>query len=110
MKLLAGKEADYQNWKAKNTDGYGAGIFRYAENWARLMEKEMGGGKDVVDIADRTSHEADTEGITGYMAAVSILSQCWEHGEKLKVRHNKKYDYDGKGVVNPAILTVKAKQ
>jgi len=72
------------------------------------MEKEMADGKDVIDIADRTSHEADTEGITEFMygAAVSILSSCWAHGEKLRVWHNKKYNHEGAGVVNPAILTV----
>jgi len=40
MRLLEGKETEYQNWKAENTDGYSAAIFRYAENWADLMEKE----------------------------------------------------------------------
>ena len=112
MKLLEGKEADYQSWKAKNSDGYGMGIFRYAENWADLMEKEMTDGKDVADIADRTSREADTEGITGFMygAAVSILSSCWVHGEKLRVWHNKQYNHEGEGVVNPALLTLSAKE
>lgn len=53
-------------------------------------------------------HEADTEGITGYMygCAVSILSQCWKYGEYLRKWHNKEYNYDGDGVVNPAILTI----
>ena len=108
MRVLEGKETEYQNGKAKNKDFYGAGIFRYAENWADLMEKEMADGKDIIDIADRTSHEADTEGITGFMygAAVAILSSCWAHGEKLRVWHNRQYGHEGAGVVNPAILTV----
>jgi len=111
MKLLEGKEAKYQNGKAKNTDGYGSGIYRYAEKWADLMEKEIASGKDVADTAERTSYEADTEGITGFMygAAVAILSSCWEYGERLKAWHNKKYGYAGQGVVNPAILTVEVK-
>lgn len=101
----------YEDWKAKNTDGYGMGIFRYAEKWADLMETEIEKGAEVKDIADRLSHAADTEGITGYMygASVSILSQCWEHGDELKKWHNKEYDYEGDGIVNPAILTVKTK-
>lgn len=76
----------YENWKAKNTDSYGAGIFRYAEKWANLMEVEIENGASVKDVAERLSHVADTEGITGYMygASVSILLQCWEHGEDLK--------------------------
>lgn len=46
--------------------------------------------------------------ITGFMygCAVSILSQCWEYGEYLRKWHNKKYDYDGDGAVNPAVITV----
>lgn len=62
--------------------------------------------KCFADNADRLSREADTEGITGFMygCAVSILSQCWEYGEYLRKWHNKEYDYDGKGVVNPALM------
>lgn len=99
----------YDDWKAKNTDGYGMGIFRFAEKWANLMEEKISEGKSVKDIADKTSNEADTEGITGFMygAAVSILAQCWEHGEELRKWHNKEYDYEGEGTVNPAILTIK---
>ena len=63
----------------------------------------------IVENADRLSHEADTEGITGFMygCAVSILSQYWEYGEELRKWHNKEYNYDGKGVVNPAIMTIR---
>lgn len=99
----------YEDWKSKNTDAYGSGIFQYAEKWADLMEKKIDEGAEVKDIAKKSSHEADTEGITGYMygASVSILSQCWEHGEELRKWHNGEYDYEGDGVVNPAILNVK---
>lgn len=67
--------------------------------------------KCFADNADRLSREADTEGITGFMygCAVSILSQCWVYGEYLRKWHNKEYDYDGDGVVNPAIMTVGVK-
>lgn len=42
--------------------------------------------KVVVDNANRLSHEADVEGITGFMygCAVSILSQYWKYGEELR--------------------------
>jgi hypothetical protein len=101
----------YEDWKAKNIDGYGACIFRYVERWADMMEKEIDNGAKIKDIADKLSHEADTEGITGFMygASVNILSHCWEHGEELRKWHNKEYEYEGDGVVNPAILIVKAK-
>lgn len=98
----------YEDWKANNTDVYGKGIFKYTEKWANLMEKEIEEGKLVRDIAKETSDKADTDGITGYMygASVNILSQCWERGEELRKWHNKEYDYEGEGTVNPAMLTV----
>lgn len=111
MKILEGKEKEYQDWKDKNTGSYGACTFRYAERWANLMETEINDGKDLKDIAENTSHEADTEGITGFMygMAVNILSQCWQYGEKLREWHNKKYNHEGDGVVNPAVLIVERK-
>lgn len=42
-----------------------------------------------------------------YGMAVSILSQCWKYGEFLRKWHNKEYGYEGDGVVNPAVMTVK---
>lgn len=107
MKVI--DQEKYNDWKNSNIDPYGACIFRYAEKWADLMENALEEGLSLQEVAERTSHEADTEGITGFMygAAVSILSQCWSEGEKLRKWHNKGYDYEGDGVVNPAILTLK---
>lgn len=87
---------------------------RYAEQWARLMQLEMAGGKPLEEIADASSREADTEGITGFMygCAVSILSHTWKHGEQLRRWHNLKTQIYDEGVtanetgkvLNPAIL------
>ena len=114
MKILDGKETDYKKWLDKNTDPYGRACFTYAERWAEMLEKLIEDSTDepmkvIVENADRLSHEADTEGITGFMygCAVSILSQCWKYGEELRKWHNKEYNYDGDGVVNPSILTIK---
>ena len=98
----------YEEWKANNTDPYGSTVFRYAERWADMMEERITKGEKIEDIAKELSHKADTEGITGFMygCAVSILSQCWEYGEELRKWHNKKYNYNGDGVVNPAILKI----
>lgn len=105
---LKNKEG-WEQFVAINNDPYGSGVVRYAERWANMMEREMEDGKALIEIADATSHKADTEGITGYMygCAVSILSQVWEHGEELRKWHNKEYDYEGSGIVNPAIITIK---
>lgn len=115
MKILVGKEKEYKDWYDKNSDSYGRACFTFAERWAELLEAEISKSDDVMKVfvenAYKLSHEADTEGITGFMygCAVSILSQCWEYGEYLRKWHNKEYNYDGDGVVNPAILTVGGK-
>ena len=86
----------WQKWVYNNTDPYGSAIIRYAERWADLMEQKINTGEKLVDIASKTSDEADTEGITGFMygCAVQILSDVWKHGEDLRLWHNKKYGHD----------------
>ena len=112
MKILEGKEKEYKDWYDKNSDRYGRGCFTYAEKWAELMEEEIdkseSAEKAIINNASELSHVADEEGITGFMygIAVWILSTCWEYGDILNKWHNKKYDYDGEGTVNPAIITV----
>lgn len=92
-----------------NRDPYGAAAINYAATWARLMENEISAGASLESCADRLSHLADTDGITGFMygCAVSILSQCWVHGEALRVWHNRGYGVESEtGTVNPAVLTL----
>lgn len=107
MKLI--NKDEWEKWVNANRDPYGSAVIRYAERWANMMEEEMEAGKSLIEIADSTSHKADTEGITGFMygCAVDILSQVWEHGDELRRWHNKEYGYSGDGVVNPAIITIK---
>lgn len=114
MKVRAGRQAAYQEWKNVNDDPYGAGIFRYAERWADLMEAAIDEGQDIADCAKATSLEADTDGITGFMygASVKILASCWEHGEALRRWHNLDVQIGNEGeaanreggVLNPAVL------
>lgn len=112
MKIRPGMEEEYRRGYNNNLDAYGHCIYTFAERWAELMEKEIERDGDaeraITENADRLIDNADTEGITGFMygAAVSILSACWEWGEILRKWHNKEYNYEGDGVVNPAILTV----
>lgn len=109
MKIKAGKEKEFEKFVEINSkDFYSLGVVNYVRRWAELMERDIANGAKVVDIADGTSREADTEGITGYMygCAVSALSRFWEHGEELRKWHNKEYNYEGDGVVNPAIITI----
>lgn len=96
MKLK--NEAGWKATLAANDNGridtYGGAGCYFAEHWADAMEAEMAKGTKLEDCADRLSHDVDRAmgkyGITGFLygAAVSILSQVWEHGEELRRWHN----------------------
>lgn len=84
MKIQKGKEVLYKEWLDNNQDSYGRACFTYAERWATMLEHLIESStsdpmKVIVQNAERLSHEADVEGITGFMygCAVGILSQCW---------------------------------
>ncbi len=110
---------DEHTWgvlKANNTDEYGSGVIRYAARWAALMEQKIKAGAALEDIAESASHQADTEGISGWMygRAVAVLAKVWEHGERLRRWHNLDTQISGEGeaanadggVLNPALLRV----
>jgi hypothetical protein len=106
------KDKEYfNNQKEINKDPYGSACVEYAEVWMKLMQVEIGKGHTVIECAKETSNQADYMGITGFMygCAVSIITACWEYGEQLRKWHNKEYDYEGSGVVNPALITVEVK-
>lgn len=106
------KQEEWENCKAINSkDGYSNCVIDYTILWAQYMEYLMATqDKKVADVWDRSSHSADIYGITGFMygCAVSILSSVWKYGEELRMQHNSKYNHEGDGVVNPAILTISA--
>jgi hypothetical protein len=114
MEKVSQVEMEYSNkeeWDKGyelNEDPYGRRCFTYARDWARLMQIEMANGVELKDCADKTSSDADYDGITGFMfgMAVSILSKTWKYGEQLRLWHNSKYNHQGNGVVNPAIITL----
>ncbi len=109
--------AGWQEWLTKNSDDpYGFACLRYAAHWAHLMEDRLAAGApDVASIAKETSHEADDDGITGFMygMAVVALTQCWIRGEELRRWHNLDTQIGNEGeranasggVLNPALLT-----
>lgn len=106
------KQEEWENCKAINfKDGYSNCVIDYTILWAQYMEYLMAKhDKKLSDVWDMSSHLADIYGITGFMygCAVSILSSVWKYGEELRVQHNSKYNHEGDGVVNPAILTISA--
>lgn len=106
----------WQKFKDANPDGYGGAVVSYAERWARLMQAGLRDGRTLAEIADNCSHEADVEGITGFMygCAVSALAKCWKHGEELRRWHNLKTQLRDEGeranksggTLNPALLSI----
>lgn len=92
----------------KNRDDYGKCCVDYARDWGRLMQYYIHRGETLVQCAERASFELGWYGITGFMygAAVMMLSSCWKYGEELRKWHNKEYNHEGNGVVNPAVLTI----
>lgn len=116
MKILTGKETLWQEYVKNNTDPYGGRCVSYAKGWAELMEAKMAEGQTVAECAQAAATKADYDGITGFMygCAVSMLAQCWEHGEELRKWHNldtqlgtegEKANASG-GVLNPALLNI----
>ena len=114
MKIKEGMQEAYEEHvKVNSEDPYSSCVVKYEKRWAELLEQKMEEtGKPMPEVideyADQLSHDADTEGITGFMygCAVSVLSKVWEYGEYLREWHNKQYGYSGDGCVNPAILTI----
>jgi hypothetical protein len=121
MKIQTGKESDYQTYVTNNSkDAYSKGVVDYGEAWAALMEAKIEAGASVADCANTASHEADTDGITGFMygCAVKALAHFWIHGEELRQWHNRDAQIGTEGdeanksggVLNPALLTITQKQ
>lgn len=116
MRIKTEKKDAYESWLNKNTDDYGRACFVYAERFADMLEVERIKAvnvpmEEIIEKnAEKFSHDADIDGITGFMygCAMNVLAQCWEYGEILRKWHNKKYDAeDAEGTVNPAVLTIK---
>ena len=120
MKILLGKEEEYKKYIELNSqDFYSEAVVNYEKKWSEMMEEEIEKGAKLEDVAERTSHEADVEGITGfqYGCAVGSLAHFWQYGEQLRRWHNLDTQIHHEGeeanekgtVLNPAILTFEPK-
>lgn len=113
LHLIDGKDKEYAEFVTKNSnDGYSRAVVDYAEVWAKIMQRKLVNGATISDIADESQKELGYLGITGfqYGCVVNALSHFWVHGQDLREWHNAKYGVskEKKGVVNPAILTLKS--
>lgn len=101
MKILAGKEAEYQNLRDLNDTPITKGIFVYAELWAELMEKEISQSDDVMKtIAENAArlsfYAASNEKVSGLVceSALSVLSEYWEYGDCLKKWNSERQKFE----------------
>jgi hypothetical protein len=70
--------------EANKHDSYGAKVMQFAEAWANLMERQIAQGKNLEDIARKTSFQPKMD-ITGAQVgqAVRVLKGTWVFGEAL---------------------------
>ena len=90
MKILVGMEKIYDDWKNDNQDAYGKECFKFAEDWAELMEKEIDKDNDIKKMLKEKALETRMQATnyrlcTEFMFAVAsnILVKCWEYGKYL---------------------------
>ena len=90
MKILFGMEKIYDDWKNDNQDAYGKECFKFAEDWANLMEKEIDKDNDIKKVLKEKALETRMQATkyrlcTEFMFAVAsnILVKCWEYGKYL---------------------------
>lgn len=71
--------------KANNQGAYGARTIQYAEDVARLVQKQLDEESTVTESIKMAKTMADFDGITGFMdhAATELLRKCWKHGGKI---------------------------
>ena len=91
MKILAGMEKIYDDWKNDNQDAYGKECFKFAEDCADLMEKEIDKDHDIKKVLKEKALETRMQATnyrlcTEFMFAVAsnILVKCWEYGKYLE--------------------------
>ena len=90
MKILFGMEKIYDDWKNDNQDAYGKECFKFAEDWAELMEKEIDKENDIKKIPKEKALETRMQATnyrlcTEFMFAVAsnILVKCWDYSKYL---------------------------
>ena len=90
MKILVGMEKIYDDWKNDNQDAYGKECFKFAEDWAELMEKEIDKDNDIKKVLKEKALETRMQATkyrlcTEFMFAIAsnILVKCWEYGKYL---------------------------
>jgi len=98
----------WDNFVSKNNDSYGKACVDTARKVMEILDKEK--DFDCHDLIVRASKEVKSGGLTGFMAGAvaSMINSCHSRGEEFKKKWNKGYgDENRKGVINPALITIK---
>lgn len=124
VKIKSGLEKEYADYVIRNSnDDYSKGVVDFTERWASTIESALPPSPESSQVttflegnAERLSHEADSEGITGFMygCAVQALAYFWVYGEELRRWHNLDTQIQNEGeranetggVLNPAVLNI----
>jgi hypothetical protein len=105
----------WNEWVKNNKDPYGAACIKVAKRVMEILDenKEF----DVNKIINKADEETKAGGLTGFMAGcvAQMVAKCHERGEEFRQKWNIKYQLQdegekankGKGVLNPALLTIK---
>lgn len=106
--MIKDKKA-WKIWVEKNNDAYGKACVDTARKVMTYLDEEK--EIDVNKMINRADKEANAGGLTGFMAGAvaQMVVRCHSRGEEFKKKWNARYGVkeDVKGVVNPAILTLK---
>ena len=95
---------------SKNKDSYGKACVDTARRVMEILDEEK--DFDTHEIIGRADKEVEAGGLTGFMAGAvaEMISICYSRGDEFKKKWNKDWgDENNKGVINPAILTIKEK-
>jgi hypothetical protein len=105
------KEDDWDKWVKNNQDPYGKAICDVARKVMEILDVEQ--EFDTYKIICRADEEINAGGITGFMAGAvaSMVSHCHSRGEEFRKKWNAdnkigEKEYDGDGVINPALITI----
>lgn len=101
---------DWEKAIVNNKDEYGKACIDTAKGVMELLDKEK--DFDCHDLICRVDKEVKAGGLTGFMAGAvaSMVSSFHSRGKEFKEKWNKDWGVkNSKGVVNPAIATIKSK-
>ncbi len=109
------KQEDWQKWVDNNQDPYGKCCIDVAREVMKLLD-EREGDFDTHKIICEADDNIKAGGITGFMAGAvaAMVSHCHSRGEEFRKKwnldnqiHNEgERANEGKGVLNPALLTI----